>query len=59
MQCHKCPHVGKFVGWEWKDTPCAECMLRQSKAHVRQHNEVFRGEVPEAEDVKPRNRMRD
>jgi len=55
MQCHKCPHFGKFVGQEWAKTPCAECMLRQSRAHVREFNEVFafKTEMEDTESMKP------
>jgi len=55
MQCHKCPHFGKFVGQEWAKTPCAECMLRQSRAHVREFNEVFafKTETEDTESMKP------
>jgi len=55
MQCHKCPHFGKFVGQEWAKTPCSECMLRQSRAHVREFNEVFafKAETEDTESMKP------
>ncbi len=55
MQCHKCPHFGRFVGVEWEKTPCSSCMLRQSRAHIREFNEVFafKAEMEDTESMKP------
>ena len=27
MECHKCPHRGKFAGVPFKSTPCSDCEL--------------------------------
>jgi hypothetical protein len=39
MECHKCPHFGKFEGQPWRETPCAKCFLRQSAGRTREYNE--------------------
>ena len=39
MQCHKCPHNGRFEGEAWKDSPCAKCRLRNMSDRTREFNE--------------------
>jgi hypothetical protein len=34
MQCHKCPHFGKFEGQLWEKTPCCKCTLKNTREHV-------------------------
>ena len=39
MQCHKCPHNGRFEGQVWEQTPCAKCRLRNVSDRTREFNE--------------------
>jgi hypothetical protein len=39
MQCHKCPHNGRFEGEAWKQSPCAKCKLRHVSSRTREFDE--------------------
>ena len=49
MQCHKCPHNGRFEGQAWEQTPCAKCRLRNVSDRTREYNEE--GQEPLEEEL--------
>ena len=60
MNCHKCPHNGKFEGVEWSKTPCAKCSLRGGSSHTMEYFEEFDPENPnEAEEAAAEGRPYD
>lgn len=46
MQCHKCPHNGRFEGEEWKQSPCAKCRLSNASGRTADYAE----EIPDREE---------